>query len=89
MNEPNKLELLKENAFSAYESIFNKAGVVPVTTTTKGLRYVIINGVLFIEQNKNKLSPYGKIATNGVPILWGIENNRYLCRIHDGEYTLL
>jgi hypothetical protein len=84
-----KLTLLKEQALMAYESIFNDRNVVPVQVSKSGLRFVKFGSLLLIEQNKDKPSLYGKLAKTGQRILWAIQGDRYVARIHEGTFTLL
>ena len=91
------MDKLKETGLRIYKAIFNNDSGVdfdgvfyPIKKfTSSGVRYVDLFGYRFIEQNRNKPSPWGQKAREGSQIMWIIEGRKYRVRIENGEYIEL
>ena len=91
------MDKLKDIGLKIYRAIFdNEKSVViddvdyPIKRySSSGVRYVDLFGYKFIEQNRNKPSPWGQRARDGSQIMWIIEGRRYIVRIENGEYIEL
>jgi len=85
---------LGELATKAYETIFNNKKSVEINgkiyrvrrTSSRGLRFLIIEGYTFLEQNPEKNSVWGNLAKDGHKILWIIEDGDYIGQVRDGVY---
>jgi hypothetical protein len=92
-----QVEELKEIGIKIYTAIFNDESNIKIDGikcpinkfASSGVRYVDLFGFRFIEQNRNKPSPWGQRAREGFNIMWIIKGRRYLVRIDDGEYIEL
>lgn len=56
----------------------------PVKRHKKGMRYVQIGGVTFMQQNRFKGTQYARMIAEGHEITWGIRDGNWI-RIMDGE----
>lgn len=50
---------------------------IPVYKNREGLRFIIVNGVKYIQQNPKKDTSWGKMANNGHRITWGIRDGKW------------
>jgi hypothetical protein len=88
------LNNLEEVASKAYKNIFNDRETVEIDgktrkikrTSRQGLRFLILDGYTFLEQNPEKNSVWGKMAKDGHKILWIINEGNYIGQIRDGVY---
>ena len=85
---------LEDVAIKAYEAIFSDqktAKIEEIThkvrrTSRQGLRFLIVEGCTFLEQNPEKNSVWGKLAKDGHNILWVIDDGDYVGQVRDGVY---
>lgn len=54
------------------ELLDNSGGRYPVRRAPNGCRYIDYEGMIFMEQNKNKPSAHAEAARNGAHITWGL-----------------
>jgi hypothetical protein len=88
------LKNLEDVAIKAYEATFSEqktANIENIThkvrrTSRQGLRFLIVEGYTFLEQNPEKNSVWGKMAKDGHKILWVIEDGDYIGQVRDGVY---
>jgi hypothetical protein len=50
---------------------------IPIYENREGLRYIVVNGVKYIQQNPKKETSWGKMASNGHRITWGIRDGKW------------
>jgi len=87
------MEDLKVKGLKIYNAMFQGGKNVeideieyPIKKFSSGIKYVVLFGYRFIEQNRNKKSEWGKKAREGHKIMWIIKGRRYISQILDGEY---
>lgn len=68
---------------SALTSVTYNGQNVPFFTNKTGMRYCIIDGVKYIQQNPQKPTSYGQMARNGHKITWGIKDGKWNLAIDD------
>ena len=81
-------------ALKAYEAIFGNQRSAKIAdrshrvrrTPQQGLRFLIVEGYTFLEQNPEKNSNWGRMAKDGHKILWVIEDGDYVGQVRDGVY---
>jgi hypothetical protein len=88
------LKNFEDVAIKVYEAIFSdkkNAKIEEIThkvrrTSRQCLRFLIVEGYTFLEQNPEKNYVWGKLAKDGHKILWVIEDGDYVSQVRDGVY---
>lgn len=82
-------------ASKAYKYIFNDKETIEIggktrrirRTSHRGLRFLVVEGYTFLEQNPAKNSVWGRMARDGHKIMWVIKDGGYVGQIRDGVYS--
>ncbi len=56
---------------------------IPIYQNQQGLRYIVIKGVKYIQQNPKRDTSYGRMASNGHHVTWGIKDGKWDLAIDD------
>ena len=88
------METLKKNGLKIYNAIFEGKKSIEIDDVeynikkfSSGIKYLDLFGYRYIEQNRRKISVWGKKAREGHKIMWIIKGRRYVARILDGDFT--
>lgn len=56
---------------------------IEIQQNSLGLRYAIVNGVKYIQQNPKKNTSWARMAQNGQKVTWGIKEGKWDLAIDD------